>query len=208
MSDDNYCVITPTIISVVITVLIVIIALCGDKLLTKVDNHFFKAIIDNTTHASIGLFSWAIVVFSSNSIHNLKLSHFAEILSCGIIASFIDLDHFIAARSLTLQDALHLNRRPPFHSTSLLILVFFSFYISGKVLNINVLNQMSWIIFVAGGSHHLRDGVRRGLWFPPFGSTPPLHHVIYLGSLALLPHIVAFLMPNISAPKVTRYMIV
>lgn len=125
----------PILVSIVITFLIIIVAVCGDKLLTKVDHHVFKAIIDNTTHGSIGIFSWALVVISLNSIRNLRLKHCAEIFGCGVIASLIDLDHFIAARSLSLQDAVHLNRRPPFHSTSLLILVFFTFYISAKQLD-------------------------------------------------------------------------
>lgn len=197
----------PILVSIVITFLIIIVAVCGDKLLAKVDHHVFKAIIDNATHGSIGIFSWALVVISLNSIRNLRLKHCAEIFGCGVIASLIDLDHFIAARSLSLQDAVHLNRRPPFHSTSLLILVFFTFYISAKVFNSHVLNQMSWIILVAGGSHHLRDGVRRGLWFPPLGSTPPLQPVIYLGSLAFFPHIIALLMPNILTAKTTRSII-
>ncbi|XP_014291058.1 transmembrane protein 267 isoform X2 [Halyomorpha halys] len=201
-------VITPLIVPLVITVMIVIVAMCGDKLLTKVDHHGIKAIIDSTTHGSVALFSWAVVVFNSNSIHDLKVFHCAEILGCGAIASLIDVDHFLAARSFRLQDALQLSRRPPFHSSSLLILVFFSLYLSAKVFKSSMLNQMGWIILVAGGSHHLRDAVRRGLWFPPFGSTPPLHQIIYLVSLAFFPHIVAFLMPNVLLPKKTRYITV
>ncbi|XP_014291057.1 transmembrane protein 267 isoform X1 [Halyomorpha halys] len=128
-------VITPLIVPLVITVMIVIVAMCGDKLLTKVDHHGIKAIIDSTTHGSVALFSWAVVVFNSNSIHDLKVFHCAEILGCGAIASLIDVDHFLAARSFRLQDALQLSRRPPFHSSSLLILVFFSLYLSAKQLD-------------------------------------------------------------------------
>lgn len=91
------------IVPIVITFLIVIFAVGGDKLVTKVDHHVLKAIIDNATHGFIGIFSWAVVVFSLNSIRNLKLNHCAEIMGCGVIASLIDLDHFIAARSLSLQ---------------------------------------------------------------------------------------------------------
>lgn len=36
-------------------------------------------------------------------------------------------------------------------------------------------------------THHLRDGVRRGLWFWPMNSTPVLPYWIYLLVIMLLP---------------------
>lgn len=40
---------------------------------------------------------------------------------------------------------------------------------------------------VAVISHHLRDGNRRGLWFWPFGSTPPLPYWLYISCTVALP---------------------
>lgn len=47
------------------------------------------------------------------------------------------------------------------------------------------------MIILAYTSHHLRDGNRRGLWFYPFGSSPPIDKSLYLFLLAVLPHLFA-----------------
>ncbi len=40
--------------------------------------------------------------------------------------------------------------------------------------------KWSVFVFIALFSHQVRDAFRRGLWFWPFGSTPPIPYPIYL----------------------------
>ena len=91
------------ILQIVFSAVIVFVAICGDKLLTKTDYFVYKALIDTFTHGSIGILSWAVVVFSSNSFRINNFNSSFEVFICGCIATLIDVDHFIAARSLNLQ---------------------------------------------------------------------------------------------------------
>ena len=52
------------------------------------------------------------------------------------------------------------------------------------------LPTLPWMLFVAWGSHHVRDAQRRGLWFPPFGSTPNIPYTMYLLTEFILPIII------------------
>ena len=86
--------------------LLYIICTIGDKLLNPalVPSGILRAISDSVTHGLVGFFSWAVIT---------GLRSRADLLQCGVsfmLASIIDLDHFIAARSLKLQvimDALN-----------------------------------------------------------------------------------------------------
>jgi len=40
---------------------------------------------------------------------------------------------------------------------------------------------------VAWTTHHLRDGLRRGLWIAPFGHTPALPKWLYLAATTAVP---------------------
>lgn len=83
------------------SVAILITCLVGDKNSVPVkDGDLAAAICDNLTHAIVGLFVWASVVLGKSSIGS---AHYLQILACGLISSIIDLDHFIAARSLSLK---------------------------------------------------------------------------------------------------------
>jgi len=50
------------------------------------------------------------------------------------------------------------------------------------------------IFIVAWTTHHLRDGLRRGLWIAPFGHTPPLPQLLYLALITAVPLTVRTLM--------------
>ena len=84
------------------------------------------------------------------------------------------------------QDALHLNRRPFLHATTIV-------FILAPILqvwfaqNISFLRSLPYMFVVAVISHHLRDGNRRGLWFWPFGSTPPVPYWLYISCTVALP---------------------
>lgn len=77
---------------------IIITAIIGDYLLQKIVGNLLRAVADCTTHGLIGTLSWSIV-----TLHIKNRYSKYEIIFCGIIASLIDLDHFIKARSLQLR---------------------------------------------------------------------------------------------------------
>ncbi|XP_078577365.1 transmembrane protein 267-like [Branchiostoma floridae x Branchiostoma japonicum] len=143
-----------------------------------------RALTDNSAHGLVGLWSWGIVC-GARTRHNIL-----QTLLCGLLASLVDADHFIAARSLQLKDALTLPARPPFHATSLLLSTAFTIWVLLKIMDWKALHLLPWICTVAWLSHHIRDGTRRGLWFPPIGSTPPIPDWMYIGLIVLLPNVV------------------
>lgn len=73
----------------------------GDFLVNSVTAQYQKALCDNGTHAIVAAFSWMIVCVWSRYKNVNQL--FIESLTCGIIGSAIDLDHFLAARSTNLK---------------------------------------------------------------------------------------------------------
>ena len=90
-----------------------------------------------------------------------------------------------------LQDALTLKHRPPLHSTSILIPILLCtacvslYYPSSWTLSLLI--TLSFI------SHHVRDGYRRGIWFWPFGSTPPIPYWLYLVLITLFPGVITLI---------------
>ncbi|XP_066270564.1 transmembrane protein 267-like [Branchiostoma lanceolatum] len=148
------------------------------------DQTLLRALTDNTAHGLVGLWSWGIVCGTRTRQDVLHT------LLCGLLASLVDSDHFLAARSLRLKDALSLPARPPFHATSLLLSTVLTMWILLKILDWKALHLLPWICTVAWLSHHIRDGTRRGLWFPPIGSTPPIPYWMYIGLIVLLPNVV------------------
>ena len=96
------------------------------------------------------------------------------------------------------QDALNLQGRPFLHNSTLItLIVFTTFAIKYKYndwMNSSSLKRVfPWLVLVSVTTHHLRDSVRRGLWFPPFGSTVPLNRGAYVVVSVLLPLIVRML---------------
>lgn len=179
-----------------------ILGICvfGDRLLEEPDFTrigWMRAIIDNSTHGAVGLLSWMVVLGGGCNSHGAQ-----QIFLCGILASLVDIDHFIAAKSIHLKDVLSLPSRPPFHNTTLLFVIFIVLLLlqrNGHILTLlpGSLGSVAWIFLVAWLSHHLRDANRRGLWFWPIGSTPPLPRSVYLGSVMMLPVIVKLILSTL-----------
>ena len=91
----------------------------------------------------------------------------------------VDVDHFLAAGSLSLAEATALPRRPLTHSLTLgLVLV---------VASELWLGRWGLAVSLPYLQHLLRDGMRRGLWLWPLGHTPPLTLAVYLSTVALAP---------------------
>ena len=61
-------------------------------------------------------------------------------------------------------------------------------YIVLRVIsNSSISKRVSSMFFVAWFTHHVRDANRRGLWFGPLFTTPPIKRTLYLGIILILP---------------------
>lgn len=94
---------------------------------------------------------------------------------------------------ISFQAALSLPERPPFHSTTVVLLVDIILLVFSTILDLPSLILLCMIFTVAWISHHVRDAVRRWLWFYPFGSTPPLPKIVYIGIILMLPLVMGIL---------------
>ncbi|WAR29641.1 TM267-like protein, partial [Mya arenaria] len=167
----------------VLEVSLLLTCFLGDHLLTHpvTNQRYLVAIGDSLTHGFVGAISWVIVIDAKNR-HDI-----AQCLLCLMFAMAVDVDHFIAAKSLSLEAALSLPSRPPFHATTVIFLVDLILLIMAAILKSGTPLTLALMFTVAWFSHHVRDGTRRGLWLPPFTETPPLSGLAYLGLIMVIP---------------------
>ncbi|ESO82880.1 hypothetical protein LOTGIDRAFT_229868 [Lottia gigantea] len=154
-------------------------------------NLWKRSFVDSLTHGLVGLFSWAIVinfVFKGLDVVSLLMSF--------VVAVSIDLDHFLAAKSLFIQDALSLSERPPFHASTIVIILAATCWLIGYILHLHCSKILGLLFLSSGFSHHIRDGWRRGLWFPPLGSTQPIPYNLYIVLILILPLFIRYLYIN------------
>ncbi|XP_050678127.1 transmembrane protein 267 [Leptidea sinapis] len=178
---------------ILLPITICCVAIVGDYIVLKCkysESFLFRAISDNTVHALIGMLSAMLFM---DGIDLTKQAYFYNVAFCTIISSFIDLDHFLVAKSVYIKDLMSLKERGIFHCTTLwllitLVLLLYS-YIYQK-LNIYLLTYM---ITIAYTSHHIRDSTRRGIWLYPFGHTVPLNKYLYIFVTATLPLVLSYL---------------
>ncbi|XP_008260390.2 transmembrane protein 267 [Oryctolagus cuniculus] len=152
-------------------------------------NDWIRALSDNAAHCVIGMWSWAIVIGIK------KKTDCGEIILAGFLASVIDVDHFFLARSLSLKAALTLPRRPFLHCSTVIPIVVLTLKL---IMHLFKLKDswcfLPWMLFISWASHHIRDGIRHGLWICPFGKTSPLPFWLYVITTASLPHLCSFIM--------------
>ncbi|XP_076816395.1 transmembrane protein 267-like [Clavelina lepadiformis] len=150
----------------------------------------FRALLDTSIHCVIGAWCWYTVVDGAGVF---------QILICGFLSSFIDIDHFIAAGSFSLKAAVSLPNRPIFHAVLAIPVAALVLKLVSKLF-LACVNQLSlpkdfsclksllptlpWLLVIAWSSHQLRDSIRRGLWFWPFGTLPPTPFVVYVVFIA------------------------
>lgn len=84
-----------------LTLLLVIIAITGDYIVLHSRLHIFQALFDNATHSIIGGLSWVIVCNICKRYNSYQT--ICEVAVCALVASIIDLDHFIVAKSFYLK---------------------------------------------------------------------------------------------------------
>lgn len=100
------------------------------------------------------------------------------------------------------QEALSLRRRPPFHATTIIIVIDLVLILLSVILHKKFLFG-AFIFTTAWFSHHVRDGHRRGLWFYPLGETAPIPEFFYLAIIFLFPLLmrIAYLQVYIWQPE-------
>ncbi|KAI0215142.1 hypothetical protein LSAT2_032814 [Lamellibrachia satsuma] len=103
--------------AVVLELLLISICIVDDSSVIPnviLENHLARAVVDTLTHGVIAALSWLLVTDFQMNMKNLT-----EVMSCGVFGMVIDVDHFIAAGSLSLSAATSLSKRPFFHNSFL-----------------------------------------------------------------------------------------
>lgn len=88
-------------VRLILATLVSITCIVGDNLLETTRHPLLKALCDNATHAIVGgLTGIAFIMHFYDKLSNV--AGWTLIFACFAVSSFIDLDHFAAAKSLSL----------------------------------------------------------------------------------------------------------
>eukprot|EP00048_Salpingoeca_helianthica_P005596 m.89418 g.89418 ORF g.89418 m.89418 type:complete len:201 (+) comp13658_c0_seq4:96-698(+) len=161
----------------ILRAVLLVILLLGDHV--QFSHRLGNALLDNGTHASAAALQWLLMTHHSPALREHANIFTFVLAAC--MGSFIDLDHFLAAHSLSLKDAVSLPSRPPFHATLALLAVLAVVFALTRLHP--PLRTWGWLPLMAAAallSHHLRDGYRRGLWLWPLPYSLPLTYPAYL----------------------------
>jgi hypothetical protein len=109
----------------------------------------------------------------------------------GVAAALLDVDHFIAAGSFSIDGATHLQGRPFGHAVTFIAVLVAAVRRYARRRSAWTRRFRSSFVVVSLLSHQLRDGFRRGLWCWPLGSTPPIPYALYLVMEQGLPLVMA-----------------
>lgn len=197
-----------------------------------------RCLLDTSCHATIAALVWlaTLNLGKSNGIRfeDINMSSLISISSivhiCGpykevafslVCGSLVDLDHFMAAGSVSLADATNLQTRPLGHTVVAGVLSSIAVFVMCLVYHVIrqggyvlIRDTPSWyrskryalLVFSAYLAHLLRDSVRRGLWlcnipgyFTSNGSTqvissPPLSLWVVLTIYCIMPNIHQFIL--------------
>jgi len=86
---------------VILSSIIGLIAIVGDYVEDSLSVPLQRAIIDNVTHSIIAVITWIWIGVASNYAC-FNMGFFVQTAICGLLASILDLDHFVAAFSVRL----------------------------------------------------------------------------------------------------------
>ncbi|XP_046670041.1 transmembrane protein 267 [Homalodisca vitripennis] len=174
-----------------ITIFLASICLVSDSVLSVTNNIVIKALVDSSTHGVAAVLSWLIVVLKCHNKSTMIINSVFELFLCGLMASAIDIDHFIMAKSFKLKNAMSLGKkRPIFHCTTLPIVILLLLLSASWMWDSPKMWRFGWITWISFFSHHIRDGFRRGIWLWPLGSSPPVPYYVYILITLALPYLV------------------
>ncbi|KAJ6215782.1 hypothetical protein RDWZM_010282 [Blomia tropicalis] len=201
------------------------ISLIGDYLLTLTGNRSMSnwqryeiAFADSTIHGTIASLSWTMfIIVHAFSWNQFMFKHInidrlwnivTDIIICGMMATMIDLDHIVAAHSISIKvikNITTLTRRPPLHNTTLMVSISTIFILVGLFTSKPKKNSIElnlWIVrfgyqlLIATLTHHIRDALRRGLNLWPLPSTSTIPLPLYFALLFLFPFIISMIIAN------------
>uniref|UniRef100_A0A2M3ZCS7 Transmembrane protein 267 n=1 Tax=Anopheles braziliensis TaxID=58242 RepID=A0A2M3ZCS7_9DIPT len=176
-------------------VALLIVCIGGDKLGEDTSKPaLLRAFIDNATHAFIGLIAGELVLNGVKQHRLTRQEYCILLLEAAIVSSFIDLDHFIEANSIRLQDATNLDRRPFLHNSAICVLILILMIVLQRMDSNGLLSIAGAMVLAAFGTHHIRDATRRGIWFKvPLleTSTAALPYTVYLALVSATPHAIS-----------------
>lgn len=163
-----------------------------DVVLPRPSSQVLAICMDELCHGISALLLWNAVIVDALEVREvftrpvvlLKgwMSHRNELLLAAGCACLIDVDHFLAANSMSMHDATHLHARPFGHAV-LFILVF-----AGLTHMITGSRRYACLTASSLLCHQLRDAERRGLWlWPANWSTPSLPLGVVLFIYLLIP---------------------
>lgn len=92
-----------TVLLLLLLTLIPFTTYFGDEIVTRATPGIpllYKCVVDSITHLSVAVFCF-IYIFSFQELQTEEVAAFSFL--CGILASLIDTDHFLAARSFSLK---------------------------------------------------------------------------------------------------------
>ncbi|ETP49739.1 hypothetical protein F442_04791 [Phytophthora nicotianae P10297] len=187
-----------TLLQRVFMVLMLLICVTSDYFLFQhvylLDYRLLRHFVDSFAHGTVAFCCWAIFLLQKEKYTESGVSSLILLKKCffnGITASLLDIDHFIAAGALNLTGATHLKGRPFGHAVTFIIAVAVLVSRYSRKYQARTRRYRVCFIVVAWLSHQLRDGMRRGLWFWPLGSTPPINYFLYLFMEEALPFVMA-----------------
>ena len=77
--------------------LLPMLSVCGDMYVQRCVSRWSRALCDNAVHAAVASVAWLAVTVDHVTFLTLLQSGL-----CGLLSSAVDLDHFVAAGSLSL----------------------------------------------------------------------------------------------------------
>lgn len=184
---------------------IVIVAFVGDAVAFPQPNMYMRAALDSATHAALAGLTWALAcALSRTPTHRGALR--TEIVIACLAGSAVDADHFAEARSLSLERAMHLERRPVGHALLTAFCVCASVAAIAPIALLPSVQRLilrlppplrpvvtgvasprgAGIVLVAWSAHLLRDASRRGLNFTPAAATAPVPQPLYVAGTCML----------------------
>ncbi|XP_044739131.1 transmembrane protein 267 [Chrysoperla carnea] len=125
----------------------------------------------------------------------MKYTHslqYFQVILCALIGSFIDLDHFLVAKTIYYREIQNNINRGIFHITTIPIVISVFMLLYAQKFVSDCINIVAWIILTAFLSHHIRDATRRGFLMTPFGSTPRVPYFCYIFLLLILPFLISY----------------
>ncbi|KAJ0169487.1 hypothetical protein K1T71_015074 [Dendrolimus kikuchii] len=91
-------------LNIILSILLLILTICGDYIVFKSkysDSQLYRGFADSLVHASIGCVS--AITFFSNGLNIPLSSCICNVSICTVMSSFIDVDHFIVARTFNFK---------------------------------------------------------------------------------------------------------